>query len=148
MLLFSPLTIARPLMLQYKKESIGPIWTSGKEYPGMEQSTVTLELPSNLYTDLKEMATNEQTSITDLLMRLVAESQKPQTDPVFELIGAYRSTMPLIDNIPVSEDPELYAIAESLGEATHTLHAWEIAPQRYAQGADNQAIRRDDGAGE
>jgi hypothetical protein len=108
----------------------------------MEEQTVTLEVPSSLYADLQELAATEQTDVTGLLVQLVARSCGTQRDPVFDRIGAYRSTVPLIDNIPVSEDPELYAAAEALGEPAHTWHAWQIAPQRYTRGPDGQAVRR------
>lgn len=59
----------------------------------------------------------------------------------FDLIGAFSSDKPLIDNIPVSADPGLYLLAEAMGEQAQGLHAWEIAPQRYREGKDGQAIR-------
>ena len=52
---------------------------------------------------------------------------------MFSRIGAYCSEVPLIDNIPVSEDPKLYIAAEALGEQARCMHAWEIAPQRYGE---------------
>ncbi len=58
------------------------------------------------------------------------------------LIGAYRSTRPLIDDIPVSEDPDLYLIAEALGERAEGRHAWEIAPAKYKRGKDRRPVRR------
>lgn len=59
-----------------------------------------------------------------------------KTDPVLRLMGSYSGQVPLIDDIPISEDPDLYLVAESLGEQANGLHAWEIAPYRYTQGAD------------
>ncbi len=64
-------------------------------------------------------------------------------DPVSDLIGAYCSPLPLIDGIPASEDPDLYLVAEMMGERARGLHAWEIAPARYVQGRDGRAVRRD-----
>jgi predicted DNA-binding antitoxin AbrB/MazE fold protein len=64
-------------------------------------------------------------------------------DPVFDLIGAYQSERPLIDDIPVSEDPDLYLVVEQLGEQAEGRHAWEIAPARYAQGPDGRPVRRE-----
>jgi predicted DNA-binding antitoxin AbrB/MazE fold protein len=65
------------------------------------------------------------------------------SDPVLELIGVFNSDKPLIDNIPVSEDPDLYLVAEALGAEAEGLHAWEIAPTRYQRGADGKPIRLD-----
>ena len=44
---------------------------------------------------------------------------------------------PLIDDIPISEDPELYAKAAELGPYAQGLHAWQILPMRYKQGEDS-----------
>lgn len=65
-------------------------------------------------------------------------------DSVFDLIGAFTSDKPLIDDIPVSADPALYILAEALGEQARGLHAWEIAPRRYCRGEDGQAVHIDD----
>ncbi len=64
-------------------------------------------------------------------------------DPIFELIGAYCSRIPLIDDIPVSEDPDLYILAAKLGPDAYHRHAWEIAPHRYKRGHDRRPVRRD-----
>ena len=61
---------------------------------------------------------------------------------MFDLIGAYRSRQPLIDGIPVSEDPDLYLVAAELGDRAATMHAWELAPERYSQGPDGRPVRR------
>ncbi len=68
-----------------------------------------------------------------------------ERDPVLGLIGAYHSRRPLIDGIPVSQDPDLYLAAEALGERANEMHAWEIAPARYAQGEDGHPVRRQAG---
>lgn len=62
-------------------------------------------------------------------------------DPVLQLVGAYQSERPPIDSIPVSEDPDLYLLAEMMGEEAFDLHAWEIAPQRYRRGKEGQPVR-------
>lgn len=62
-------------------------------------------------------------------------------DPVLQLVGAYQSERPLIDGIPVSEDPDLYLLAEMMGEEAFALHAWEIAPQRYRRAENGQPVR-------
>jgi predicted DNA-binding antitoxin AbrB/MazE fold protein len=62
-------------------------------------------------------------------------------EPVFALIGAFSSEKPLIDDIPASEDPDLYLLAEALGDEAQQKHAWEIAPQRYRQGEDGRPVR-------
>ena len=64
-------------------------------------------------------------------------------DPVLQLMGTFSSDMPLIDDIPVSEDPDLYLVAEALGERAQGLHAWEIAPQRYRRGENDRPVRID-----
>jgi predicted DNA-binding antitoxin AbrB/MazE fold protein len=72
------------------------------------------------------------------------EDQIEPADPFFEIIGAYSSEKPLIDGIPVSEDADLYLLAEMMGDEAIGLHAWEIAPARYRRGANNQPIRKAD----
>jgi hypothetical protein len=64
-------------------------------------------------------------------------------DPIFELTGAYHSRPSLIDDIPASEDPDLYILAAKLGPDAHHRHAWEIAPHRYKRGPDGRPVRRD-----
>lgn len=71
----------------------------------------------------------------------IEHSETTLTDPVFDLIGAFSSDKRLIDGIPVSEDPDLYLIAEAMDVEAQSLHAWEIAPQRYRRGEAGQAIR-------
>lgn len=66
-----------------------------------------------------------------------------EMDSLFDLIGAYSSSVPLIDGIPVSEDPDLYLIAAKLDAQALDRHAWEIAPDRYTQGPEGRPIRRD-----
>lgn len=66
--------------------------------------------------------------------------EEPQPDPFFDLIGAFESEKPLIDGIAVSEDPDLYLVAAQI-EDSESLHAWEIAPARYKQGENGEAVR-------
>ena len=108
-------------------------------------STVTLELPAYLYTDLQARATQEHVNLVELLARLLKLARQDiaapsQTDPVFELIGAYRSQQPLIDNIPASEAPDLYLALAASGDQFSGKHAWEIAPARYTQSVDGGSI--------
>lgn len=63
-------------------------------------------------------------------------------DPMWALIGAFADDQPLIDDIPVSSDPDLYAIAAAMGSEADGLHAWEIAPARYSQGGNGLPVRR------
>jgi hypothetical protein len=114
----------------------------------MDTEVVILELPVSLYNKLQKLAVEEQTDPVEIIARLVSTSTQsaalPQTqDPVFELIGAYHSQHPLIDDIPVSEDPDLYLAAEALGDKAWEMHAWDIAPSRYRQGPDGRPVRRD-----
>ncbi len=113
----------------------------------MNPKVVTVELPASLFEELQEMAHEEQTDPATVIANLITMARRqtspPGQDPVFGLIGAYQSDRRLIDGIPVSEDPELYIIAEESGEIDAERHAWEIAPARYARGKDGRAVRRD-----
>lgn len=117
----------------------------------MESPTITMELPVPLYTSLQALARQERIDLPELLTRLLQTAYQetattrqpaapPQSDPVLALIGAYRSDQPLIDDIPASEDPDLYMTATS-DELRAGKHAWDIAPARYTQGADGQPVR-------
>ena len=63
-------------------------------------------------------------------------------DPFFALINVPSEHASLIDNIPLSEDPDLYLVAAALPHDGVGLHAWEIAPQRYMQDEHGNAVRR------
>lgn len=117
----------------------------------MESPTITLELPVPLYTNLQALARQERVNLPELLTRLLQTvyqetaatlqpAATPQPDPVLALIGVYRSTQPLIDDISASEDPDLYLTATA-DELAAGKHAWEIAPARYRQGADEKPVR-------
>ena len=116
------------------------------------ERTVPLELPESLYAQLQWLAVDEQTDLVKVIARLVTLARQrrvllPEHDSVLDLIGAYHSRSPLIDGIPASEDPDLYLAAEALGERAKGMHAWEIAPARYAQGKDGRPMRRQAGEG-
>lgn len=112
----------------------------------MERNLVTIQLPAGLYTELEALAAREEKSLTEVIARLVTDARAAASgqgdDPVFELIGAFRSEQPLIDGIPVSEDPELYRVAGLAGDGEARLHAWELAPERYMRAPDGRAVRR------
>ena len=113
----------------------------------MDTSVKTLQLPAKVYTELQSLAEAEHSEPAEVIARLVALAQQQRTtlsdpDPVFDLIGAYQSNRSLIDNIPISEDPDLYVAAEHLGAGKH---AWEIAPDRYVMGPDGRPVRREAG---
>jgi hypothetical protein len=119
----------------------------------MDKTTVTIQLPAQLYADLRSLATDEQTDPVEVIAHLVTMARQRRVtssegDPLFDLIGAYHSQRPLIDGIPVSEDPDLYLVAAALGERATRMHAWEIAPTRYSQGQDGRPVRRDANKGE
>ncbi len=102
----------------------------------MESKSISLELPTRIYDELKILAEHEQVNPTEMVVRLVQEAREraqtvSPTDPVLDLIGAYKSHQPLIDNISVSEDPDLYLVAETLGDEAKDMPAWDIAPARY-----------------
>ena len=112
----------------------------------MDKTTVTIELPSELYADLEALASEDQTDPVEVIAHLLTLAREQyatsENDPIFDLIGAYRSQKPLIDDIPVSEDPDLYLVAEDLGPEAGGKHAWEIAPARYTQGPGGRSMRR------
>jgi hypothetical protein len=86
-------------------------------------------------------------ALADLARSALDESAEPgdnmTVDPVFALVGAYASELPLIDNISPSADPDLYLAAEAMGAQANGLHAWEIAPTRYMRGVDGSAVRKE-----
>lgn len=99
--------------------------------------TITAVYENGVLRPLKPLALPEKARV-----RLQIERSET-SDPVLELIGLFNSEKPLIDDIPVSEDPDLYLAAEAMGEQAQGLHAWEIAPARYQQGDDGEPIRLD-----
>ncbi len=119
----------------------------------METMPTSLRLPPHLYEDLQALAVEEQSEPVEVIARLIAQARRersalPEQDPVLGLIGFYDSKAPFIDDIPVSEDPDLYVAAATLGTGAAALHAWEIAPTRYTRGPDARPIRREPGANE
>ncbi|HOU15656.1 MAG TPA: hypothetical protein PKZ84_21335 [Anaerolineae bacterium] len=112
----------------------------------MSTETITLQVPTRLYADLSALAEEEQTDVVGVISRLLKLAERDtvkshQSDPVFALIGAYHSNQPLIDNIPASEDPDLYLLQATYGESSEEKHAWEIAPMRYRKAPDNRPVR-------
>ena len=97
--------------------------------------TITAVYENGVLRPLKPLALPERTRV-----RLQIERSE-EADPVLELMGLFNSEKPLIDNIPVSEDPDLYLAAEAMGAQAQELHAWQIAPARYEQGEDGEPIR-------
>lgn len=92
----------------------------------------------------QKLGTSLDRVVSELIESELAEQQVQAEDMLLDMIGAYHSAYPLIDNIPPSEDPDLYLIAQTLGERAQGMHAWELAPQRYRQGANGEALRRTD----
>lgn len=90
---------------------------------------------------LEPLSLTEHTQVEVTIEKTTPPAPRPSDDPVLQLVGAYQSERPLIDGIPVSEDPDLYLLAAMIGEEAFDLHAWEIAPQRYRRGKDGQPIR-------
>jgi predicted DNA-binding protein len=105
---------------------------------------------------LQTLAEVEGTSVSNLVReainRFLRQRQPlPITeDPIWEIIGIGAGEKELIDNIPVSEDPGLYYLADLMARkeigpyATlrdGSVHAWEIAPQRYIEGPDGSPVR-------
>ncbi len=113
----------------------------------MDTTDVSLRLPAHLYEQLQALAAEEQTEPREVIARLVAQARQSRRaevegDPIFGIFGAYTDQNPLIDGIPVSEDPDLYVVAVKMGERASGQHAWEVTPARYERGADGRPMRR------
>lgn len=52
----------------------------------------------------------------DVQAAVVWADDSSKAHSLFDLIGAFSSDKPLIDNIPVSADPDLYLLSETIGE--------------------------------
>jgi hypothetical protein len=115
-----------------------------------------LMLEPEQHDQLQALAEVEGTSVSNLVReainRFLRQRQPmPVTeDPIWEIVGIGEGAQELIDDIPVSEDPELYYLADLMARkeigpyATlrdGPVHAWEIAPQRYTQGPDGYPVR-------
>ena len=119
----------------------------------MNDSTVAVHIPEPLYQRLRRLATLTRQPVESLVVQTLDAGIPPlpdelpeqmSQDPIFDLIGAYASSLSLIDDIPVSEDPDLYLVAETLGDQAAGLHAWDIVPARYRQGPDGRPIGQGD----
>lgn len=100
--------------------------------------TITAVYEDGVLRPLSPLSLPNKTKVT-----LQINQPKEDGDPVLELLGLFNDDKPLIDNIPVSEDPDLYLTAEAMGAQAEGLHAWEIAPSRYERGTDNQPIGKE-----
>jgi predicted DNA-binding protein len=115
-----------------------------------------LMLEPEQHDQLQALAEVEGTSVSNLVReainRFLRQRQPlPITeDPIWEIIGIGESEKELIDGIPVSEDPDLYYLADLMARKETgpyatlrdgPVHAWEIAPQRYAHGPDGRPVR-------
>lgn len=115
-----------------------------------------LMLEPEQHDQLQALAEVEGTSVSNLVReainRFLRQRQPlPVTeDPIWEIVGIGESEQELIDDIPVSEDPDLYYLADLMARkkigpyATlrdGPVHAWEIAPQRYTKGSDGCPVR-------
>lgn len=71
-----------------------------------------ISLPRSQLKYLTERARREGTSIAELIRRLIhreAETaSKRNVDSIWEIVGIGEDRKPLINNIPVSEQPDLY----------------------------------------
>lgn len=115
-----------------------------------------LMLEPEQHDQLQALAEVEGTSVSNLVReainRFLRQRQPlPVTeDPIWEIVGIGEGKKELIDDIPVSKDPDLYYLADLMARkeigpyATlrdGPVHAWEIAPQRYTQGPDGRPVR-------
>lgn len=117
-------------------------------------ATATLELPQAIYDKLQTLAIAQHSDPVTLIARFVDSNNDERQihvstsliafndDPFFALINVPSEHASLIDNIPLSEDPDLYLVAAALPHDGVGLHAWEIAPQRYMQDEHGNAVRR------
>ncbi len=116
-----------------------------------------LLVESDQYRDLQAMAEAEGTSVSSLVREAIARllrERRPASiteDPIWDIVGI-ATCEDLIDGIPVSEDPDLYYLADLMkrkGLGPYAVpreeppHAWEIAPHRYVRGDDGQAVPRE-----
>ncbi len=115
-----------------------------------------LMLDPGQHRQLRALAEAENTSVSQLVreaVTLLLRQRQPlpiTEDPIWEIVGIGTEAKPLIDSIPPSEDPTLYYMADLMArkgigpyaeEREGGIHAWEIAPQRYARGEDGRPIR-------
>jgi hypothetical protein len=115
-----------------------------------------LMLEPEQHDQLLALAEVEGTSVSNLVREAIDRFLRQQQplpiteDPIWEIVGIGESEEELIDGIPVSEDPDLYYLADLMAHkeigpyATlrdGPVHAWEIAPQRYTQGPDGCPVR-------
>ncbi|TET54417.1 MAG: hypothetical protein E3J64_01950 [Anaerolineales bacterium] len=105
---------------------------------------------------LRTVAEAEDKSVSRLVREAVdclLEGREPlpaTEDPIWDIVGLGGDRQPLIDGIPVSEDPNLYYLADLMErkgvgpyaeEREEPPHAWEIAPQRYRRGRGGEPAR-------
>ena len=105
-------------------------------------TTKTITIPSGWLEGIDLTEANVRRALLLGVAQMRQEDTGASEDPVLALAGQFASDQSLIDGIAVSEDPDLYVVAETLGDHAWQLHAWEIAPARYLHGADGRAIRR------
>jgi hypothetical protein len=116
-----------------------------------------LMLEAEQHRQLRLLAQVEGKSVSQLVREAVTQLLDhrlplPITeDPIWEIVTkGTESAKALIDDIPVSEDPELYYVADLMArkrigpyaeERETPPHAWEIAPRRYIRGEDGRPVR-------
>lgn len=128
----------------------------------MNTVPISLSLPQPLYHRIEQWAQHSQRPVEEVLIQAletivyagldselttrknqhVQDTTYPSSINAQSMIDAYSKDIPLIDNIPIQDDLELYMIAKELGANAVGLHAWEIAPDRYDQGEDGLPVRR------
>jgi hypothetical protein len=114
-----------------------------------------LMIEPDQYRDLQALAKTEGMSVSSLVREavdLLLRQRRPvlvTQDPIWAIVGLAEGR-DLIDGIPVSEDPDLYYLANLMkrkGVGPYSAPreepppAWEIDPRRYACGEDGQAVR-------
>ena len=97
--------------------------------------TITAVYENGLLRPLSALNLPNKTRVTVQIRRA------KKVDPVLEMMGMFNGDQPLIDDIAVSEDPDLYLVAEMMGTEADGLHAWEIAPARYQRGEFDEPVR-------
>ena len=88
-----------------------------------------ISLPQSQVRFLAERARRDGVSIAEVIRQLVqreeqaATAQQSSVDSIWEIVGMITEDQPLIDGIPVSEQPDLYLAEESVPYRTSKKRA-------------------------
>ena len=83
-----------------------------------------ISLPESQFRHLTERARREGISVAEIIRRLIHHDSKTTAkhaiDSIWKIVGIAKETEPLIDDVPVSEQPDLY-IAEHAAAYTRIV---------------------------